>query len=39
MQKVSFGPQIESPHSPNERVRISSVGSFWKYLRAVMERL
>ncbi len=37
MQLISFGPQIESPHSPNERVQISSVGDFWKYLKAVLE--
>jgi dipeptidase D len=28
MQLISFGPQIESPHSPNERVEIASVGEF-----------
>jgi dipeptidase D len=39
MQKISFGPQIENPHSPNERVQISSVEPFWKYLRRVLERL
>ena len=39
MQLISFGPQIESPHSPNERVEIASVGEFWKYLKAVLERL
>lgn len=39
MQLVSFGPQIENPHSPNERVQISSVNTFWNYLRAVLERL
>ncbi|MGZ5096283.1 MAG: M20/M25/M40 family metallo-hydrolase, partial [Burkholderiales bacterium] len=39
MQMVSFGPQIVDPHSPNERVQISSVESFWTYLRAVLERL
>jgi dipeptidase D len=37
MQMISFGPQIESPHSPNERVQISSVESYWKYLKAVLE--
>jgi dipeptidase D len=37
MQMISFGPQIESPHSPNERVQISSVETFWKYLKAVLE--
>lgn len=37
MQLISFGPQIESPHSPNERVQISSVEAYWKYLKAVLE--
>ncbi len=39
MQMVSFGPQIEGPHSPNERVEIPSVESFWKYLKAVLEAI
>ena len=39
MQLISFGPQIESPHSPNERVEIGSVAEFWKYLKAVLEKL
>jgi dipeptidase D len=39
MQMVSFGPQIENPHSPNERVQISSVEPFWKYLCAVLEAI
>ncbi len=39
MQMISFGPQIEHPHSPGERVQISSVAEFWKYLVAVLERL
>ncbi len=39
MQMISFGPQIESPHSPNERVEIPSVTDFWKYLKAVLEKL
>jgi dipeptidase D len=39
MEMVSFGPTIESPHSPNERVQISSVESFWKYLKLVLENL
>jgi dipeptidase D len=38
MQMVSFGPTIVDPHSPNERVQISSVESFWKYLKAVLEK-
>jgi dipeptidase D len=39
MQMISFGPTIVDPHSPNERVQISTVESFWKYLKAVLERL
>ncbi len=39
MQMISFGPQIESPHSPNERVQISSVETFWKYLKGLLEEL
>jgi len=37
MQMVSFGPTIVGPHSPDERVEISSVEGFWKYLKAVLE--
>jgi dipeptidase D len=39
MQMISFGPQIENPHSPNERVQISSVESFWKFLKVLLERI
>jgi dipeptidase D len=39
MQMISFGPQIEHPHSPAERVQISSVGEFWNYLKALLEQL
>lgn len=39
MQMVSFGPTIVGPHSPNERVQISSVESFWTYLKRVLENL
>jgi dipeptidase D len=39
MQMVSFGPTIVGPHSPNERVQISSVESFWNYLKRVLESL
>jgi dipeptidase D len=37
MQLVSFGPTIVDPHSPNERVQISTVSDFWKYLKSVLE--
>jgi dipeptidase D len=39
MDMISFGPQIEFPHSPDERVKIDSVGSFYTVLQAVLERL
>ncbi len=39
MQMISFGPTIVNPHSPNERVQISTVESFWNYLRSVLESL
>lgn len=36
---VSFGPTIEHPHSPDERVNVPSVGKFWQYLTATLERI
>jgi dipeptidase D len=37
MEMISFGPTIVGPHSPNERVEISSVADFWNYLKLVLE--
>lgn len=39
MDMISFGPQIEFPHSPDERVLIPSVGRFWKLLEATLAAL
>lgn len=39
MEAISFGPQIEFPHSPDERVRIDSVSSFFRLLTAVLTAL
>jgi dipeptidase D len=39
MQMASFGPTIVDPHSPHERVQISTVAGFWKYLKTVLEHL
>jgi dipeptidase D len=39
MDMISFGPQIEFPHSPDERVRIASVEKFYRLLKAVLEYL
>jgi dipeptidase D len=37
MQLISFGPTIVNPHSPDERVQISTVESFWNFLKLVLE--
>ena len=39
MQMVSFGPTIVDPHSPHERVQISTVQKFWNYLKLALETL
>jgi dipeptidase D len=39
MQMISFGPTIVDPHSPNERVQISTVVSFWNFLKLALETL
>ena len=39
MDMLSVGPQIDSPHSPQEHVKISSVADFWRLLTASLERL
>lgn len=39
MDMISFGPQIESPHSPDERVMVDSVGRFYDLLTTVLEEL
>jgi len=36
---ISIGPWIESPHSPDERINIPSVVTFWKYLKALVAEL
>jgi len=39
LDMISFGPTIEQPHSPNERVEIESVGRFWEYLIALLRHM
>lgn len=34
---ISIGPTIRSPHSPDERVKIDTVGKFWNFLMAVLK--
>ena len=37
LDMLSFGPQIEFPHSPDERVSIPTVGRFWQLLVALLD--
>jgi dipeptidase D len=39
MQMISFGPQIVDVHSPSERIKISSVGPFYRFLTGLLEKL
>jgi dipeptidase D len=39
MDMISFGPQIEWPHSPSERVKIDSVERFYRFLKALLQDL
>ena len=39
MQMIAFGPHIVDVHSPSERIKISSVPPFWKFLTALLERV
>ncbi|MCH7548817.1 MAG: aminoacyl-histidine dipeptidase [Candidatus Krumholzibacteriota bacterium] len=39
MDMISFGPIIEAPHSPDERVNIPSVETFWTLLKALVKEL
>jgi dipeptidase D len=39
LDMLSFGPQIEFPHSPDERVSIPTGERFWQLLVAVLDEL
>ena len=39
LDMISFGPQIEGAHSPDERVHIPSVERFWNALAKVLREL
>jgi dipeptidase D len=39
MQMISFGPHIVDVHSPSERLKISSVEPFWKFLTKLLESI
>jgi dipeptidase D len=39
LEMVSFGPTLSDAHTPDERVQVASVGTFWKLLVGLLERL
>jgi dipeptidase D len=39
MDMISFGPNIKGAHSPDERVQISSVQKFWKFLQVILTQI
>jgi dipeptidase D len=39
LRMISLGPTIRFPHSPDERVQVSTVALFWRYLLALLSRL
>ena len=39
MDMISFGPTIKHPHSPDEKVEISTVDRFWTLLTKTLEHL
>ncbi|MCK5137643.1 MAG: aminoacyl-histidine dipeptidase [Bacteroidales bacterium] len=39
LDMISFGPTIRFPHSPDEKVEISTVKKFWEFLVAILENI
>ena len=39
MDLVSFGPTLRSPHTPNERCHIPSVGKYWDFVKEILVRI
>ena len=39
MDMISIGPDIQFPHSPDERIRISTVEKVWEFIRATLENI
>ena len=37
MDMISFGPTMEDPHSPNERLFIPSIAKVWEFMVALLE--
>jgi len=39
MDMISFGPNIKGAHSPDERVQISSVEKYWKFVLEILKQI
>lgn len=39
MDMISFGPTMQFPHSPDEKVNIATVQKFWDYLTATLKAI
>ena len=39
MEMISFGPDIEGAHSPDEKVRIESLQHIWEYLLEILKNI
>lgn len=39
IEMISFGPTIENPHSPSERLNVPSVQKVWRFLAALLSSL
>ncbi len=39
LDMISFGPTIRFPHSPDEKVKIDTVGMFWNYMVEVLKNV
>jgi len=39
LDMISFGPTMEHPHSPDERVNIASVEKFWQFMISVLAAM
>lgn len=39
MDMISIGPDLEHPHSPDERVNIASVAKLWDFVKYTLEQI
>lgn len=39
MDMISFGPTIKFPHSPDEKVKIDTVGLYWEQMKAILANI